>query len=245
MKKIAIALWATQKYINMLPDCVESIEDNFISDAKKFYFIHTDGEIENAPDNIIKVEIPDYGFPNTFYKTFEVYLNLEDNLKSFDWFLTIDADMKVNQKIFYNDFFDDTKKYFGVQHPCQFLNLPPHNKYPGSFDVNSNSNACVSDILDSSIYYQGCLWGGKIPHVFNLMRTCDEWTKKDLKKGVQPKFFEESYLNKWFLLNKNETHTLNSSFAFPELFEDICKDKIENKITHLYKNNKVFGNDLW
>ena len=45
MKKIAIPLWATQKYLDLVPRCVESIETNFIPEIEKVYFIHTDGEI--------------------------------------------------------------------------------------------------------------------------------------------------------------------------------------------------------
>jgi hypothetical protein len=243
MKKIAIPLWATQKYLDLVPRCVESIENNFIPEIEKVYFIHTDGEIENSPDNVVKIEIPNYGFPDTFYKTFEVYLKLENLVKDFDWFVSIDVDMEVRKKISYGDFFDESKKYFGVQHPCQFLNMPPHNEYPGSFDVNPLSNACVSDIIDLSVYWQGCLWGGKIPYVFDLMKTCDNWTKEDIKKGIQARFFEESYFNKWFLLHKEETHTLSPSFAFPEAYKSYCN--FEEKITHLHKDNKSYGNNLW
>lgn len=245
MKKIAIPLWATQNYLNLIPRCFETIENNFIPEAKKVYFIHTDGELENAPDNVVQVKIPDYGFPETFHKTFEIYLKLEETLKEFDWFVSIDVDMEVKQKISYDEFFDDTRKYFGVQHPCQFLNMPPHNEYPGSFDVNPQSSACVSDIIDMRIYWQGCLWGGQIPYVFDLMRTCDDWIKKDLENDIQARFFEESYFNKWFLLHKEDTHTLSPSFAYPQMFDNLCKNHFKCKIMHMYKDNKTFGNNLW
>ena len=35
MKKIAIPLWATQKYLDFIPRCVESIENNFIPEVEK------------------------------------------------------------------------------------------------------------------------------------------------------------------------------------------------------------------
>ena len=94
-----------------------------------------------------------------------------------------------------------------------------------------------------SVYWQGCLWGGKISDVFDLIKTCDNWTKGDIEKGIQAKFFEESYFNKWFLLHKEETHTLSPSFAFPEAYKEYCN--FEEKITHLHKDNKSYGNNLW
>ena len=82
-----------------------------------------------------------------------------------DWLVSVDADLYVQQLLTYEEFFDDSKKYFGVHHPCQYVDFPPHNEYPGSFDVNPASNACIDDsIMDMSVYYQGCLWGGKIPY---------------------------------------------------------------------------------
>ena len=152
--------------------------------------------------------------------------------------------MKVFDIIQYDDFFDERKKYIGVHHPCHSLEFPPHNKYPGSYDTNSLSNACIGDsIIDMSVYYQGCLWGGKVPHIFSMMRKIDEWTKDDLNKGIRARYYEESYLNKWFLTHKEETHTLSPSFAFPELFENYCN--FSKKIVHLAKDNKSLGNTNW
>jgi hypothetical protein len=93
------------------------------------------------------------------------------------------------------------------------------------------------------IYWQGCLWGGKIPYVFDMMREIDNWTKDDVNNGVQARYYEESYMNKWFLMHREETKTLHPSFAFPELFENYCN--FPKKIVHLVKNNKSLGNNEW
>jgi hypothetical protein len=241
--KIAITFWGTGNYLDFLPKWYESIEDNFLTNIEKKYFIFTDGELIDSPDNIIKIDIPNYGFPNTFNKTFEEILKLKNTLFEYDWMVSIDADMIVNQKIEYDEFFDNTKKYIGVHHPCDYLKFPPHNEYPGSFETNSQSIACIDDTLDLSVYYQGCLWGGKIPEIFDMMKQIDLWIKDDLSRNIESKFYEESYLNKWFLTHKDDVHTLEPSFAFPELFEQYCD--FDRKIIHLYKENKYFGNNQW
>lgn len=241
--KIAITLWGTQAYAEMIYPCYESIEDNFLPDVDKTYFIFTDADLEDLPDNVKHIRIPHYGFPDTFNMTFEELSKIEYLVKDYDWLLSIDVDMKVYSIIEYDEFFDDSKKFIGVHHPCHFLNMPPHNQPPGSFDVNSSSNANVSDILDMKIYWQGCLWGGKIPYVFDMMRQFDVWIKDDLSNNTHAKFYEESYLNKWFLMHKEDTHTLSSSFAFPQMFEQYCN--FDKKIIHLHKDNKSLGNNSW
>jgi hypothetical protein len=241
--KIALTFWGTQKYIEFLPAWYFSLEENFLPNVEKKYFIFTDGELINSPSNVVTMKIPDYGFPTTFNMTFEEILKIEDFVQDCQWMLSVDADMKVYDKIEYDEVFDETKKYIGVHHPCHFVGFGPHDQYPGCYDINPESNACVKDILDMDIYWQGCLWGGKIPYVFDMMREIDNWTKDDVNNGVQARYYEESYMNKWFLMHREETKTLHPSFAFPELFENYCN--FPKKIVHLVKNNKSLGNNEW
>jgi|TARA_Y100000361_G_scaffold105239_1_gene94907 hypothetical protein len=241
--KVALTFWGTQKYIEFLPNWYESLEDKFLPGIDKEYFAFTDGEIGDAPDNLHLMPIPDYGFPDTFNMTFEEMLKLEDKVDGCDWLVSVDADMNVFEEIKYDEFFDDSKKYIGVHHPCHFMGMGPHDKYPGCYDINPNSNACTKDILDMSIYWQGCLWGGRVPYIFDMMRKIDAWTKDDVDRDVQARYYEESYMNRWFLEHTDETHTLHASFAFPELFEQYCN--FPKKIVHLAKDNKSLGNNEW
>ena len=34
------------------------------------------------------------------------------------------------------------------------------------------------------IYRQGCLWGGRIPYIFDMMREIDDWTKSTLPSWI-------------------------------------------------------------
>ena len=242
--KLAITFWGTQKYVEFLPEWYERLEEYFVPEAEKHYFVFTDGDLEGCPENITKMEIPHYGFPTTYHKTFEEMMRLEDKVSGFDWLVSVDADLYVQQKIEYSEFFDDSKKYFGVHHPCHHIGFQPHDKYPGSYDVNPLSCACIDDsIMDMSVYYQGCLWGGKIPYIFNMMGQIDLWTKKDLGNNVSARYFEESYMNKWFLTHRDDTHTLSPEYAYPEMFASYCT--FQNKMMHLAKDNKALDNNQW
>ena len=145
--KLAITFWGTQKYINFLPEWYERLEKYFIPNVEKKYFVFSDGDLEGSPDNIVKIEIPHYGFPTTYHKTFEEMLKLENQISDCDWLVSVDADLYAWEKIEYSEFFDDTKKYLGVHHPCHKIGFQPHNQYPGSYDVNPLSNACIHDSI--------------------------------------------------------------------------------------------------
>ena len=245
--RIAVTFWGTQTYLNFLPEWYGRLEKYFLPNNPKHYFVFTDGEIERIPDNVTLMKIPHYGFPDTYNKTFEEMLKLHDNgvrEDEFDWLVSVDADLYAQEEIQYNDFFDQDKKYIGVHHPCHHVGFPPHNKYPGAYDISPLSNACIDDsIMDMTVYYQGCLWGGKIPEVYNMMCKIDEWTKDDVSKGIQARYYEESYMNKWFLTHREETHTLSPSYAYPQMFEKYCD--FPNKMMHLAKDNSQLNNNEW
>lgn len=242
--KLAITFWGTQKYIEFLPQWYERLEKYFLPGVEKTYFVFTDGDLEGCPGNVVKMEIPHYGFPTTYHKTFEEMLRLEDLVSDFDWLVSVDADLYVQQEITYDEFFDDSKKYIGVHHPCHFVGFPPHNQVPGSYDVNPLSNAYIDDsILDMSVYYQGCLWGGKVPYIFDMIKQIDSWTKDDVQKNISARYYEESYMNKWYLTHRDDTITLSPEYAYPEMFADYCK--FPNKMMHLAKDNAALDNNQW
>lgn len=237
--KVAISFFGTGSYLNFLPDWYESIENNLFPEVEKKIIVFTDGE-GDFPENIVKIETEHFGYPEVFHKTFETLLRAKSIISECDWFISIDADMIVKKLITVNEFLDDSKDYIGVHHPCAYLKLKPHDKFPGSFDINPLSNACVTKDMDTSVYYQGCLWGGKVPEIINMIEMLDKWTKEDIKNNSVPVWYEESYFNKFFILNKNKVNTLSPSFAYPEDYNQYCD--FEEKITHISKNNQHYHN---
>ena len=76
-----------------------------------------------------------------------------------------------------------------------------------------------------------------------MIRKIDEWTKEDVTKNIQARFYEESYMNKWFLTHRDDTQTLAPDYAFPEMFEQYCN--FSKKMVHLAKDNKALDNNQW
>ena len=61
--------------------------------------------------------------------------------------------------------------------------MQPHNQLPGAFETNKKSNAALDlEKYKPDVYYQGCLWGGKVPEVCAMIDELMDRTNDDLKK---------------------------------------------------------------
>ena len=87
-------------------------------------------------------------------------------------------------------------------------------------------------------YYQGCLWGGKVPEVLNMIDDLQDRVNKDLKKNVIAVWHDESHINKYFIEHQEKVHTLTPEYSYPEVFAEHCN--FEPKIVHLAKDNSKY-----
>ena len=236
--KIAICFIGTGKYLDFLPSYYENIEKYFIPDAEKTFLVFTDGGLSDPPENVIPYYQEHLEWPYITLKRFQFIRRAKDQIEKNDWFVFIDADALVVQEIKPEEFFDNSKSFFGVHHPCHFLQMPPHNKFPGAFETNLISLASIKETDNPSVYYQGCLWGGKVPEVLEMIEELDSRTNQDLENNVIAVWHDESHLNKFFIENKDRVHTLGPEFAYPEVFEKYCI--FEPKIVHLAKDNSKY-----
>jgi hypothetical protein len=228
--KVAISFIGTGNYLNFLPKWYEYVENNFLPGVEKKILVFTDGELEDTPDNMSVYFIEHKEWPYITLERFQTLLLAKEEIEKYDWFVFLDADTLVVDKVSEEEFFDENKKYFGVHHPCHYLNMPPHNKYPGAFEVDKKSLACVDESDDLSVYYQGCVWGGRVPDVIEMINNLDNNVRDDLEKNVIAKWHDESHINHFFAKNKEDVNTLHSSYAYPHDFKEYCT--FEPKIVH-------------
>lgn len=235
--KLAVIFIGTGDYINFLPTWYESCEKYLVPQTEKQYFVFTDGELEGTPNNIISYHQKHLPWPHITLHRWDTVLKAKDSLIEFDYLLFLDADMRVVDNVLEEDLFTD-KKYIGVHHPCHFLGMEPHTKYPGAFETNPESRASIKEEDDISIYWQGCLWGGKVPYVIDMIEELDFRTRDDKSRDLIAVWHDESQMNKFFIENKTEVHTLSPQFAYPEVFSNHCN--FEPKIVHLAKDNSKY-----
>jgi len=236
-KNVAVVFIGTDKYLKFLPSWYESCEEKLMPGVDKKYFVFTDGEVSGAPENISVYRQEHMQWPFITLLRFSTILKAQDELKNYDWVLFLDADMVVVDSIAPEELFS-TKPYIGVHHPCHFLKMPPHNEFPGAFETEEKSEAGVESTDDLSVYFQGCLWGGRVPEVIEMMKELDTRTQTDLKNDIIAKWHDESQMNKFFSERRSDVNVLHPAYAFPEDFTDYCK--FEPKIVHVSKDNSKY-----
>lgn len=236
--KVAICFIGTGKYLNFLPNYYENIQKKFLPNSQKTFLVFSDGELSDLPDNIIHYYQEHLEWPYITLTRFKIIQKAKKEIEKNDWFVFIDADALVVNDINEEEFFDNTKSFFGVHHPCHFLKMPPHNEYPGAFETNPLSLSHINEDDDLSIYYQGCLWGGRVPDVLEMIEELDIRVDKDLENDVIAVWHDESHINKFFIEQKENVNILGPEYAYPEVFSDHCK--FEPKIVHLAKNNSKY-----
>tara|TARA_S200002703_G_scaffold159605_1_gene173699 strand:+ start:544 stop:1260 length:717 start_codon:yes stop_codon:yes gene_type:complete len=235
--KLAVIFIGTNKYLNFLPTWYESCEKYLVPNTDKTYFVFTDGEMEGLPDNIHPFSQEHLSWPYITLYRFGTILKAKEALSNFDYVLFLDADMRIVDTVSEEELFTD-KKFIGVHHPCHFLKMNPHTQYPGAFETDPRSCAAISDKDDISTYWQGCLWGGKVPFVIDMMRELHRRTVEDEGRNVIAVWHDESHMNKFFIENKSEVHTLGPQYAYPEVFAGYCE--FDPVIVHLAKDNSKY-----
>jgi hypothetical protein len=234
--KVAIVFIGTSKYLDFLPQYYEKIHDNFLPNTQKTFLVFTDGE-GNFPDDIKVYHQEHLKWPYITLHRFKIINNAREEILKHDWLIFLDADTLVVDKVFEYQFFTD-KPLFGVWHPGHYMQLYPHNQFPGSFETNIKSLAYVDvEKVCPPIYYQGCLWGGKIPEVLDMIDELENNVDKDLENNVIAVWHDESHLNRYFIEHSEKVNTLGSEYAYPEAF-DSCN--FEPKIMHLAKDNSKY-----
>ena len=66
----------------------------------------------------------------------------------------------------------------------------------------------------------------------------DSRVEEDLSNDVIAQWHDESQLNRFYIENKEDVHTLGPEYAYPECFADHCN--FDPKIVHLAKENSKY-----
>ena len=236
--KVAITFIGTNKYLNFLPKYYENIEKYFLPNTEKIVLAFTDGELDETPSNLKIYPQEHLDWPYITLKRFEIINKARQTIEECSHLVFIDADALPVTTITEEEFFND-KPLFGVHHPCHFLKMEPHTKAPGAYEQNPRSEAYV----DTSnglppVYWQGCLWGGKVPNVCAMIDELEARVNRDLENDIVAVWHDETQINRYFLERTQDVHTFGPSYAFPEVFESYCN--FSPKIVHLAKDNSKY-----
>ncbi|MCP4400818.1 MAG: methyltransferase domain-containing protein [bacterium] len=169
-------------------------------------------------------------WPFSILFRFRYIHRIHKQLAEYSHIIFIDADMYVSACVSEEEFFSHEKPLFGVQHPGNYMR--GHSPY----ELNPGSSAGVTEADDTSMYWQGCFWGGRTKDVLLLSRILAERIDDDLSRDIIARWHDESHLNKYFIEHRASVHTYHPGYAYPEMLAG--KLPGEKKIVHVMKDHK-------
>ena len=229
--KIGIICLANGPYSIFIDSLIDSCEEKFLTKHIKEYFIITDSEFNNSiKENVTTIHKQRNGWPLDCLLRPQYSYELEDKIKHLDYVYFFNANMSIYSEVG-EEILPDESELVGVEHAC----YTHRNNLMFTYDRNPLTKAYITE-GEGKTYYQACLWGGTSSAFIKLSKTIQEWTNEDLSNKVEPIWLDESYLNKYFLLNPPKT--LHPSFAWPTNMT-LYSDYPEIKIIQLQKKDYI------
>lgn len=209
--KVAILYICTGKYNQFFDGFYHSTEKYFLKGiAELEYFVFTDDLTLSDKNNVRLFERKCQGFPLDSLFRFDMFLSIEDKLKSFDYCFFFNANMLFVRDVGI-EFLPQKEGLMAVIHPG-FFNKP-NALFP--YERNKKSTAFIArEKYKEYHYYMGSLNGGKTDRFLALAKTCSDNTHNDYDRGIVAHVHDESHLNKYM-----STHTclgLSPAYAYPE-----------------------------
>lgn len=238
MKKVNLLIIATAKYIDFLPDLINSAEKYFLKDCKVIYNVFTDRQndvremFKNSAisKKLLTHEIDHYPWPyTTLYRYHFFKINFME-MKPSDYYFYIDADTLIKAKISSDDILGDR---VGTQH-CGYVGSR------GTYETDPKSTSYVST-EEGKHYFGGGFWGFSFNEFVKLLDTATDMINADYENKIIPVWHDESVLNRYFIDNP-PTKVLTPSYHYPESriehYQKRWPEKYECKILLLDKNHE-------
>ena len=205
--KIAVLYIGTGRYTIFWDDFYKSCEENFIKEAEKHYFFFTDSQDFSSNEKVTIIPQENLGWPLIACLRYKILNKVREQLKNYDYAFFFNGNMEFIHEISAKEFLPAEKD--------GFIDITPHpmnkyikNNYEFPFERNPNSKAYIP-YGEGKVYYQSCLWGGRLNEFLDILDTCGNMIDEDLQNNIIPKFHDESIFNKYVLSRKFKELDLN------------------------------------
>ena len=182
--KIAILNVATGKYIKFVEKLHRDMREKLFVGHDVSFFLFTDNEDRDFPDDVIKIPVTKKGFPGDTLYRYHYFLKAEQQLQEYDFILYTDVDMAIHKSIGV----EIVSNLLAVQHPGFY------NKPNGTFERRPTSSACLPHSVVSP-YLCGGVQGGRAEHYLEACRAIKEQIDVDDSNGVMAIWHDESHWN--------------------------------------------------
>lgn len=222
MKKVAALYMCTGQYLKLWPEFLASAEKYLLKQCEVHYFVFTDAdhlEGEESNSRVHRIFQKPQPWPYTTLKRFEIFLQIEDELKKFDYIYFFNANCEFKAPITEEMFLPRPEKHekmVFVLHPCFYT----WYNYEFTYDRNPRSKAFIPMGVGRD-YVTGAVNGGETEAYLKFCHLLDKRINQDLAKGVIALWHDESHIN-WYALTHPHYRLLDASFCY---FEDYPLDK--------------------
>lgn len=236
LTNVGILYICVGKYDIFFTQFYNSFQKKFLPGAQKKYFVFTDSEKligqYKANKNIIFISVQKEGWPYDTLLRNRYFVQHFEKFVGMNYLFFCNANLHCNEEVYLNDLgLGTNNKICGVAHPYFFQESP--EKFPVEKEIICNAYFKNDEIGRIQHYFQGCFYGGSFNEFKTLVSTINNWTEEDLAKELIPIWHDESYLNRYFFLNK--PYLLHSGFSYPDKVNLPFRKKI------LQLDKKYFG----
>ena len=237
---IAILYISTGRYNQFFPGFYESCERYFLTAAHKQYFVWTDDD--NIADGLANVSIIHKeceGFPADSLFRFEMFLQVEDELKQYDYIYFIQANAQFLQLVGEEILPDDSGLSMGIWGGKMLKK--PVCFYP--YERNKKSFAYVAPYGKNYIYYMGGINGGRSKEYLGMARTLAANIRDDYNRGIVAVVHDQSHINAY--LRTHACKIIPPEYCWPEEWDAnfepkmIFRDKV--KVDSYFNKNRKFN----
>ena len=210
--KLGIALFCTGKYRMFLDEYVKSCEKYFLPNTQKTYFIFTDDPVSFENISYRYIEQKKIGWPLDTLKRYAIINQHENLFDEMDYILVTNANFVFNELTEEHEVIplENDNWLASVDHPMYF-DKEMTTELP--YERNPESSAYVA-FGDEKKYLQACFVLGRKQEFFQLSRYVEFESEKDLKKNFISRFWDESYINKYWLTIS--PRVLPPSYCYPD-----------------------------
>ncbi len=221
--RIAILYICTGIYNQFFDDFYKTCEKYFLSKYHHEYFVFTDDTTLGQADNVNLIYRECSGFPMDSLMRFEMFLTIEDQLKSFDYIYFFNSNSLFLSEVKDSEILPNSSGLVGAEWPGKRKPFKHPMFYP--YERNSLSKAYIKPRIEPPyIYFMGGINGGTSKEYLKMIRTLAENIQNDLNIGIIAKVHDESHINAYF--HEHQPKILTSEYCWPEEWKPSCSPKI-------------------
>lgn len=216
---VAIMTIALGKYDRFFGGWYEAIQERFLPDCTRYYYVFTDSDnlpyIDCGYCKVIKQE--NLGWPGNTRDRFSMYLRLKDELiDNYDYIYFLQVTARLTEKLTAKDCVPTAKDdWMWVTRNIDI----PHKL---TYDPNPRSAAYIPKDM-GRIYVQGGAFGGRSKEFFQMCEACVMSLEHNRQSGIGEFLNDESHMNHYFLTKHPKEGWLRFWWPPEEAQADRCK----------------------